>query len=465
MELLKIDSANASALGDIPEKCGEVTVGCTDVAGIVESVIRTSEKLRAEHDALSGTVSALEADQSKVADASDEARILSAQAIKRLGQGTKLIQNSIGEINSLLALVDAMAQHVTGFAAAMDQVRRSAQDIDEIAETTNILALNATIEAMRAGEAGRTFAVVAGEVKNLANNTRKATEEISATVDTLGAEAAQVIGQIEAGARASSAAKASVGEIETAINEVGDLVQEVDRQNEVIATSTGTISSHVSKVQDVLETFDSVAKENESRLQKASSRMEQLELTASDMFDRIVKAGLSPQDSEMVQRSQQFAKELAHVAEAAIEKGELEESAVFDQNYRPVAGTNPPLYRTRLSDWADRNWQPLLDWQTASDSCYQAAACTDMNGFLPTHLSDKSRKPTGDLSHDTAFCRNGRIILEGVDHVAKVSTEPYTMAVYRQEGDGKNYIVVRNVYVPLLINGRRWGDFELAYVL
>jgi methyl-accepting chemotaxis protein len=86
-----------------------------------------------------------------------------------------------------------------------------------------------------------------------------------------------------------------------------------------------------------------------------------------------------------------------------------------------------------------------------------------MNGFLPTHVSLHSRQPTGDLAHDTKYCRNGRIILEGVDLVSKSSKDDYTMAVYRQEGDGKNYIVVRNVYVPLFINGRRWGDSELAY--
>ena len=50
-----------------------------------------------------------------------------------------------------------------------------------------------------------------------------------------------------------------------------------------------------------------------------------------------------------------------------------------------------------------------------------------------------------------------------IDRKAKVSTAPYMMAVYRQEGDGREYQVVRNVYVPLIINGRRWGDFEVAY--
>lgn len=463
MKPITIDTSNASALGQIPESCGAVTVGCTDVAGVVEAVIKSSEKLREEHEALRGTVAALEADQMKVSEASDEARLLSERAIERLGEGTALIQSSLGQINGLLELVDALGQHVTSFSAAMEQVRRSAQDIDDIAETTNILALNATIEAMRAGDAGRTFAVVASEVKSLANDTRRATEEIAQTVEALGAEANEVIGRIEAGSQASNEAKASVARIESTISSVGELVEEVDKQNDVIARSTGTISGHVNAVQDVLESFDRAARDNEGQLQGAHGKMVELELTASEMFDRIVQAGLSPEDSVMVEKAQEVMHTIVAEAEGAIERGEISESAVFDRDYVKIAGTNPQLYRTRLSDWADEHWQSFLDQTANSDSRIIAAACTDKNGFLPTHLTARSRKPTGDVAHDTEYCRNGRIMLEAIDAKAKSSDAPYMMAVYRMDGVNGAYKVVRNVYLPLYIKGRRWGDFEIAY--
>ncbi|MGB7372422.1 methyl-accepting chemotaxis protein [Erythrobacter sp.] len=455
--------AEAGALARIPETCGAVTVGCTDVAGIVEGVIRSSQVLREEHEALRGTVTALEADQAKVTEASDEARLLSERAIERLGEGTSLIQSSLAKIGSLLDLVDALGQHVTSFSGAMEQVRRSAKDIEDIAETTNILALNATIEAMRAGDAGRTFAVVASEVKSLASDTRKATVEIATTIDTLGEEASIVIGRIEDGARASDEAKDSVAQIEDTIASVGGLVEEVDRQNDVIARSTGTISNHVDAVQRVLTSFDTAARANEDRLQGARGRMEGLEMTASEMFDALVQAGLSPQDSAMVERAQTFAKEAVSLAEEALSRGTLSHAALFDRDYAPIAGSNPPRFRTGLSSWAETKWQHLLDAVKAKDERILAAACTDMNGFLPTHLSERSREPTGDLVHDTKYCRNGRIILEPIDRKAKASSAPYMMAVYRQEGDGQRYDVVRNVYIPLIIDGRRWGDFELAY--
>jgi methyl-accepting chemotaxis protein len=463
MHQIAIDTANARALGMIPESCGAVTVGCTDVAGVVEAVIASSKTLRSEHEALAETVRALEADQHKVAEASDEARLLSERAIERLNEGTALIQSSLGQIASLIELVDTLGQHVTSFSAAMEQVRRSAQDIDTIAETTNILALNATIEAMRAGEAGRTFAVVAAEVKSLANDTRKATEEIAQTIDALGGEAEVVITRIEAGAKASGEARASVAQIEGSLANVGALVEEVDKQNDVIARATGTISGHVDKVQRVLTSYDAASRSNEDRLHGAHRKMEELEITASDMFDRIVQAGLSPEDSAMVAQAQALMQELTAHTEAALSSGAVTMAALFDTDYQPVPGTNPQLYRTRLTDWAHAEWRPFLDRAKANDPRVLAAACTDMNGFLPTHLTDRSRKPTGDVNHDTQFCRNGRIMLEAIDRKAKASTAPYMMAVYRQEGDGNSYVVVRNVYVPLVIGGRRWGDFELAY--
>jgi methyl-accepting chemotaxis protein len=463
MHQIAIDTANAQALAMIPESCGAVTVGCTDVAGVVEAVIASSKSLRSEHEALAETVRALEADQSKVSQASDEARLLSERAIERLNEGTSLIQSSLAQIAGLIELVDTLGQHVTSFSAAMEQVRRSAQDIDNIAETTNILALNATIEAMRAGDAGRTFAVVAAEVKSLASDTRKATEEIAATIDALGGEAEEVIGRIEAGAKASGEARASVSRIESSLANVGSLVEEVDKQNDVIARSTGTISNHVDKVQRVLTSYDAAARSNEDRLHGAHRKMEDLEITASEMFDRIVHAGLSPEDSVMVGQAQAMMQELVAHTEAALARGAVTMSALFDTDYQPIPGTNPQLYRTRLTDWAHAEWRPFLDRAKASDPRVLAAACTDMSGFLPAHLTERSRTPTGDVNHDTQFCRNGRIMLEAIDRKAKVSTAPYMMAVYRQEGDGDSYVVVRNVYVPLVLGGKRWGDFELAY--
>src|SRR6187551_1676805 len=113
----------ASGIDAIPRYCGEVTVGCSDVAGIVEAVARSSERLREEHAELAATIASLEAEQRQVTDASGEARPL---------WGSDLIRSSLGQIGDLLSLVDTLTSHITGFAAAMEQVRRTSQDIERI---------------------------------------------------------------------------------------------------------------------------------------------------------------------------------------------------------------------------------------------------------------------------------------------------------------------------------------------
>ena len=459
----EVFAAEVPGIDAIPRYCGEVTVGCSDVAGIVEAVARTSVRLRGEHAELAATVALLESEQRQVTDASDEARMLSQKAVERLMWGSDLIRSSLGQIGDLLSLVDTLGQHVTDFAAAMEQVRRTSQDIERIADTTNILAFNAMIEARRAGEAGKTFTVVADEVKSLANETRRATEEIGRTIDTLGSEAEQVISRIQAGSAASDEAKTSVAGIEHTLSAVIQLVEEVDRQNALIARTSGGIGVHVDGVRKVLGSYDTAALENETMLETAHTRMEQLEMTANLMFDNIVRAGLSPSDSMMVERAQAAAREIAELTEAALEAGQLSEGELFDYDYQEIPGSDPKRFANRLMPWADRVWRPVYDRICGSDAQIMAVACNDMNGHLPTHLSALSRQPTGDRAHDTRYCRNGRMILDPIDRKAKESGAPYMMAVYRQEGDGKSYKVVRNVYVPLTIGGRRWGDVELAY--
>lgn len=458
-----IKTSASEAADSISASCSEVTLGCSDVSGLVQSVLASSEKLRAEHTALLGTVATLDEDQDQVAQACDESRLLSQRAIDQLAEGTDHIRASLAEIGNLLVLVDTLTQHVTGFAAAMEQVRQCSRDIDQIAETTNILSLNAAIEAARAGDAGRGFAVVANEVKTLAGKTRKATDEITRTIDALGSEAEHVVAEIGKGVEVRDNARNSVARIEETLVGVGEMVSEVDRQNDQIAQATGAISGHVSRLQQVLASFNKAAQDNEGKLGRAQERMDQLEEMASVMFDQVVHAGLAPRDMAMVERAQAAADEATALVMAALADGSLTEAALFDENYVEVMGTNPQLYRNRFCDWADAHWRPILDRVMASDPKIVATVCDDRNGFLPTHLSDRSRKPTGNYAHDLQYCRNGRIIYNSIDRRIKNSDAPFSMAVYRYEGDGEQYRVVRLASVPIVINGRRWGDYEISY--
>ena len=125
--------------------------------------------------------------------------------------------------------------------------------ITDIAEQTNLLALNATIEAARAGEAGRGFAVVAGEVKALAGQTARATEDIAKQIADMQHATLRSIDAISAIARTIRDIGAISGAISAAVTEQGAATQEIARSVDIAAKRTTDTAEEVSRVNDAAE--------------------------------------------------------------------------------------------------------------------------------------------------------------------------------------------------------------------
>lgn len=465
MKMEKIEIHDNSWIKDSARMCGDVTVGCADTAGILEKGLESADFLKVKYGQLSELTLRLDSDIAEVTQATSDARLLSESAITQLNGGAETIGISMTRFADMIALIESLGTHITGFAAAMEQVKRVSQSIDTIARTTNMLALNAAIEAEKAGEAGQTFAVVAAEVKKLALDTRTAAVEITGTVNSLSNEASKFVGQIEDGISSSDLAQQQFSSLQQVIGGVTQIVGQVGDRNRGISDRTAAI--HRSIV-DSQKMRDDVAEANGAMFEAVTSAHHQiadLENQANRMFDHIVHSGQSSEDQFFVDLAQSSAEELVKLTEAAIVDGSLKMDELFDTEMQPVAGSNPPRFTTKLTRWAEQHWQPLIERVKLQNSAILSTVPTSRKGFLPIHLKEFSRKPTGDLAHDTKYCRNGRILLGGIDDIAKASDQDYMMAVYRHEGDGKNYQTVRNVYVPIRINGQRWGDFEIAYVI
>jgi methyl-accepting chemotaxis protein len=461
VKLEKIIPENTDWINKTAKICGDVTVGCTETAGVLKQAMKSADSLKEGHANMAVITTKLEADIADVARATSEARALSESAREMLEDGGRTIRISMESFSEMIILINHLGEHITSFAAAMEQVKHVSQGIDTIARTTNMLALNAAIEAERAGDAGLTFAVVASEVKKLAFDTRSAAVEITGTVNSLSNEASKFVDQIKAGIENSDQAQRKYADLQTMLNGVSDIVANVGEYNQGIAASTSEIHRSLNESQSVRHSVSDANEQVYGWLENAHKQIHSLEFKSSEMFDNIVHSGLSHEDMEFVHLAQSQVEYITALTEKAIASGELREEVLFDNDYKPIPGSMPPRFTTGLNDWAVKYWQPCLEYVKAKNKSIISVVCTSQEGYLPTHVIEFSQAPTGDILHDTKYCRNGRIIYEGIDIIAKHSEQDYMMAVYRSDG----FDTVRNVYVPLYFNGRRWGDFEIAYVI
>jgi methyl-accepting chemotaxis protein len=224
---------------------------------LVSSVAEGSTELKSVATSMSQIAERTEGMSVTVAAAAEEASV----NVETVAAATEEINSSLGEIASQVTRATQVAQSAVTAAGETSQVINGLREqsnsigdviklINEIAEQTNLLALNATIEAARAGEAGKGFAVVASEVKNLATQTAKATEEISAQIDSVQGESQNAVEAIDH----ISTVIRQIDEITTAIaaavEEQGAATEEIARNVDQAAQGTVEVTRNISGVND-----------------------------------------------------------------------------------------------------------------------------------------------------------------------------------------------------------------------
>jgi methyl-accepting chemotaxis protein len=253
------------------------------IAGMAGVLSSAATELQATAQSMSSSASETNEQASSVAAAAEEA----SAGVQTVAASAEELSSSIGEITRQVAQSARIAEKAVTDARRTDTIVRALADgaqkiglvvelISNIAGQTNLLALNATIEAARAGDAGKGFAVVASEVKNLANQTAKATEEISAQV-------AQLQGSTREAVDAIGGIATIIGEVGTiataiaaAVEEQGAATAEIAKTTQQTAASTQDVSSSIASVTQAATGTGTAAGQVLSAAGELSKQAEQL---------------------------------------------------------------------------------------------------------------------------------------------------------------------------------------------
>jgi methyl-accepting chemotaxis protein len=268
---------------EVSQATGEVAAASTEIAASSEEIAAGMNEQSSQVTQVSAAIEEMSSSVIEVAKKSADAANCATDSGKVASEGGKVVTETIQGMEAISEAVSSSASSVAELGKRGEQIGQIISVINDIADQTNLLALNAAIEAARAGEHGRGFAVVADEVRKLADRTTKATEEIGVSITAIQTETEQAVQRMDAGTQQvqvgvdkATQAGQSLEQIVTGAQDVASMIQSIAAAAEEQSAAGEQVSRSIQQVGAVTNQVNEATGQSAQAASQLSIKAEEL---------------------------------------------------------------------------------------------------------------------------------------------------------------------------------------------